>query len=110
MNRWVSSSINHARWSCGARHSGPLNVPSGERFPNRPAPSPVNRPFKMSIFCRSRGHEAQISSETQIYLETPHVVSYFINGLAEKWQVKNNCELYPLFPVQKMGRELHPET
>jgi len=38
-------------------------------------------PFKNVIFRRSRGDEAQISSETEIYLETPHVVSYFINGL-----------------------------
>ena len=40
-----------------------------------------NSVFKTSIFCKSRGNEAQISSETKIYLETPHVVSYFINGL-----------------------------
>jgi hypothetical protein len=31
--------------------------------------------------CRSRGDEAQISLKTKIHLETPHVVSYFINGL-----------------------------
>ena len=42
---------------------------------------PPNSAFKMSIICRSRGHEAQIHSETKVYFETPHVVSYFINGL-----------------------------
>ena len=48
----------------------------------------INRAFKISVFCRSRGNETQISSETKIYLETPHVVSYFINGLLRLDQEK----------------------
>jgi hypothetical protein len=60
------------------------------------------RAFKMSIFCRSRGNEAQIYLETWIYLETPHVVSYFINGCyPSRWAVARSAET---------ARKLLPES
>jgi hypothetical protein len=37
--------------------------------------------LKISTLCRRRGHETQMSSETKVDSETPHVVSYVIHGL-----------------------------
>jgi len=63
----------------------------------------------------ARGTPGRLTSRSWALLPNrPSRLAEWLRGenpvlsLAEKWQVKNNCELYPLFPVQKMG--LQTET
>ena len=66
----------------GSRSLLPLGQPGSlATEPTQKLEPALRARLEYPFFRRSRGNEAQISSETQVYSETPYVVSYLTNVL-----------------------------